>query len=269
MSSIAQEESRSISENVRWGKRASYKEGNVSFAYKRFLGYKKNPETGKIEIDEEQAKVVREIYQKFLRDGKTTAWIADYLTDLHVPTPAGKEKWSRTGVLSILTNEKYKGHAILQKTFCDDYLTHEFKVNKGQLPKYHVQDSHPAIIDEDMWDEVQLEIERRKKLGNSYSSTDVFAAKLICEDCGSFYGAKLWHSTDAYAKTIYQCNHKFQTNNKEKCKTPNLKEEEIKRKFIIAYNEVIVFRINVDGSNPANSKLLKLTKASQSGAFRL
>lgn len=112
MSSITQEESRTISENVKWGKRVSYKNGNVSFAYSHFLGYKK--EDDKIVIDKEQAIVVRQIYQWFLRDGLTYNAIAARLIDAGVKTPGGKDKWTANNISSILTNEKYKGDAILQ-----------------------------------------------------------------------------------------------------------------------------------------------------------
>lgn len=111
LSSIAQEESRTISENVKWGKRVSYKNGNVSFAYSHFLGYKK--EDDKIVIDKAQAVVVRQIYQWFLRDGLTYNAIAARLIDAGVKTPGGKDKWMANNILSILTNEKYKGDAIL------------------------------------------------------------------------------------------------------------------------------------------------------------
>ena len=234
MSSIAQEESRTISENVKWGKKESYKKGNVSFAYSRFLGYKK--EDGKIVIDKEQAVVVKQIYQWYLRDGLTLTAIAQRLNENSVKTPSGKNNWTVNNITSILTNEKYKGHAILQKTYCDNFLTHQMKKNTGQMPKYHVEDSHPAIIDEDTWNEVQLEIQRRREIGSCYSSTDVFSGKLICADCGSFYGAKVWHSTSKYARTVYQCNHKF----KHKCQTPHLEVSFIKEKFIEAYNMVMI-----------------------------
>lgn len=240
MASIAQEESRSISQNVTWGKRAAFKQGKVSFGYKNFLGYKRGID-GKPEIDEEQAKVVILIYKMFLIDGKTCSGIADFLNKSETPTPSGKiGRWTKNTVNSILKNEKYKGDAILQKTYIDNYLEHTSKVNDGILPKYYVENSHPAIIEKEMWDQVQLEMERRDKLGAQYSSSSIFASKLICEDCGGFYGKKIWHSTETYSKEIYQCNKKFNTKEKNKCCTPNLTEEQIKNLFIKAYNEAMV-----------------------------
>lgn len=237
MASIAQEESRSISQNVTWGKRVGFQEGKVSFPYSSFLGYKKEDE--KIVIDEDQAVIVRLIYKLFLVEGKTCSGIANYLKSQHIKTPSGKStRWTKNTVYSILTNEKYKGDALLQKKFTDNYLEHSLVKNTGQIPQYYVENSHPAIIEKDMWEQVQAELQRRKKIAAQYSSSDIFATKLICEDCGGFYGKKKWHSSDKYSKFIYQCNRKFHKD-KEKCQTPNLTEDDIKSKFIQAYNEVM------------------------------
>ena len=238
MASIAQEESRSISQNITIGKRWGMQEGRVSFAYSSFLGYKK--ENDQIVIDEEQAYWVKQIYTMFLVDGKTASGIAAYLNEKGVDTPTGKKKkWTKNNIVSILTNEKYKGDALLQKTFTKNYLDHKTVKNKGEIPQYYVENSHPAIIDKEMWEMVQAEIARRNAIGPSYSSTSIFGSKLICEDCGGFYGQKKWHSTASYAKFIYQCNKKFYKN-KPKCQTPNLSEEDIKSKFLIVYNNFAV-----------------------------
>ena len=121
MASIAQEESRSISQNVIWGKRVSFQQGKVSFAYSRFLGYKKVDD--KLVIDEDQAVVVRMIYRQFLVEGKTPSGIAKYLKSQNIKTPTGKSSnWSKNTIISILTNEKYKGDALLQKSYTANYL---------------------------------------------------------------------------------------------------------------------------------------------------
>jgi DNA invertase Pin-like site-specific DNA recombinase len=237
MASIAQEESRSISQNVTWGKRVGFQQGKVSFAYKSFLGYKK--EDDKIMIDEDQAVVVRMIYRMFLVEGKTGTGIATFLKSQNIKTPSGKNtNWSKNGVISIITNEKYKGDALLQKTFTVDYLEHTKMKNNGQIPQYYVENNHPGIIERDTWEEVQVEVARRKELGRQYSSSDAFASKLVCEDCGGFYGKKKWHSTSKYSKFMYRCNNKYHKH-KERCQTPNLTEDEIKDKFIKAYNSVL------------------------------
>ena len=149
MSSLAQEESRSISENITWGQHRSFESGKVHLPYGRFLGYKKG-EDGKPEIDTEQTVVVELIYRLFL-DGKTPAAICKYLENKKIPAPGGGEKWTKTTITSILSNEKYKGHALLQKTFTTDFLEKTKKINEGEVPQYYVEDSHPAIIDPDIW----------------------------------------------------------------------------------------------------------------------
>ncbi len=234
MASIAQEESRSISENVRCGKRVAFKQGKVTFAYSRFLGYKK--ENDKLVIDEDEAIIVRLIYRMFLVDGISMHAIAHHLNASNVKTPSGKGKrWIQNTIASILTNEKYKGDALLQKSYNDNYLTQKQVKNTGQIPQYYVENNHPAIIDKDMWELTQILVKQKTSLGkhNSFSST--FASKLICADCGGFYGKKKWHSNTAYERFVYQCNSKFQKG-KYRCQTPHLTEAEIKEKFIKAYN---------------------------------
>lgn len=131
MSSLAQEESRSISENVTWGQRKRFADGKVSMPYKQFLGYEKGPD-GLPKIVPEQAEIVRYIYDLFM-SGKTITAIAKQLTAEGIPTPGGKEKWVGRTVESILTNEKYKGDARLQKKFTVDFLQKKMKVNPSSL----------------------------------------------------------------------------------------------------------------------------------------
>lgn len=237
MASMAQEESRSISQNVTMGKRWGMKEGRVSWAYSNMLGYKK--ENGKIVVVENEAILVRQIYQLFLRGGKTCTGIAEYLKAQGIPTPSGKSyKWTKNTINSILRNEKYKGDALLQKTYTTDYLEHRVEKNRGHLPQYYVENSHPAIIDKEEWEIVQAELMRRDEIGAAYSGNSIFSSKLICGDCGGFYGRKKWHSTSKYSRFVYQCNCKYKKNH-DKCQTPALTEDKIKEKFVIAYNHVM------------------------------
>ena len=235
MSSLAQEESRSISENVTWGQRKRFADGKVSMSYKNFLGYEKG-EDGKPVINEKEAAIVRLIFRLYL-DGKTPAGICRQLEAEGVPTPSGKQKWSQTTVNSILRNEKYKGDALLQKKFTVDFLTKKMKPNEGEVPQYYVEGSHAAIICPEEFDRVQAEIARRKTLGRSYSGSSVFSSKLVCADCGGYYGPKVWHSTDKYRRIIWRCNAKF--DGKHKCDTPHLMEDEIKTMFLKAYNQLM------------------------------
>ena len=133
MSSLAQEESRSISENVTWGQRKRFADGKVTVPFKRFLGYDRG-EDGNLVINEEQAAVVRRIYGMFLQ-GRSPFAIAKTLTEEGIPTPGGKANWSGSTDRSILTNEKYKRDALLQKVYTVDFLSKKKKVNEGEVPQ--------------------------------------------------------------------------------------------------------------------------------------
>jgi site-specific DNA recombinase len=234
MSSLAQEESRSISENVAWGKRAKCEEGKVYLPYKQFLGYEKGPD-GQPRIVEDQAETVRLIYKLFL-DGLMPSGIAKKLTERGIPSPAGKPIWYSGTVESILTNEKYKGDALLQKTFCVNFLTKEMKRNEGELPQYYVEQSHPAIVSPEVFDEVQRELKRRRD-ARYVGRSGCFSSEIICGECGSYYGRKVWHSTDKYRTVIWRCQHKY--DNGEPCKTPHVTEDQIKAAFVDEMNRVI------------------------------
>jgi len=235
MSSLAQEESRSISENVTWGQRKRFADGKISLPYGRFLGYDKG-EDGLPKINEEEAVTVRMIYRMFL-EGATPYAISKHLTAEGILSPGGKPRWLAGTVKSILENEKYKGDAILQKTFTVDFLSKRTKVNEGEIPQYYVENSHPAIIEPEVFNMVRQEMKRRKKARNRYSGNSIFASRIICGECGSFYGSKVWHSNSKYRRVIYQCNNKFK--NRDKCKTPHLDEDTIKELFVEAVNRLL------------------------------
>ena len=230
MSSLAQEESRSISENVTWGQRKRFADGKVSIPYGQFLGYRKGAD-GLPEIIPEEAEIVKRIYREFLQ-GKSTNAIATTLTKEGIPTPGKKAVWQRATVESILQNEKCKGSALLQKSFTVDFLTKKTKVNEGEVPQYYVEDSHPAIIEPWEWEQVQAELERRKNSRTRHRQTSPFSGKILCADCGGIFGAKTWHSTDRYRRVIWQCNDNFK--GVHKCETPHLTEKRLKELFLSA-----------------------------------
>ena len=111
------------------------------------------------------------------------------------------------------------------------------KVNEGEVPQYYVEHSHPAIVSPEYFDRVQEEMARRKRLGRSYRSGSIFSCRLVCGDCGEYFGPKVWNSTDKYRRVVWQCNAKFK--GEHRCATPHLTEEAIKEKFIAAYNQLI------------------------------
>lgn len=176
-------------------------------------------------------------------EGKTPCTIAKILTEEGIKTPGGKDKCGSTVIESILTNEKYKGSALLQKTFTVDFLEKKMKTNEGEVPQYFIEHSHDAIIPPEDWELVQVEIARRKSLGRKYSGNSVFGARLVCGDCGGFYGAKTWNSTNKYKRTIWQCNDKFK--GEHRCETPHLNEGDVKMRFLAAYNTLITNRDSI------------------------
>ncbi|MGX7125278.1 recombinase family protein [Lactococcus lactis] len=235
MSSLAQEESRSISENVVWGQRKRFADGKVTVPFKQFLGYDMGPDRNLV-VNPEQAKIVKRIYAMFLK-GKSPYNIATILSKEGVPTPSGKSNWWVGTIQSILTNEKYKGDALLQKTYTVDFLTKEKKVNEGEVPQYYVKNNHEAIIEPEIFDMVQKQMALRTRGKNRIRSTSIFSCKLKCMDCGSYYGSKVWHSNSKYRRVIWRCNHKYDED--EKCQTPHLYEDEIKELFIKATKQLV------------------------------
>lgn len=235
MSSLAQEESRSISENVTWGMRKNMADGKFTLAYTHFLGYRKGPD-GLLEIVEEEAKIIRKIYELFLA-GNTVRAISRQLTSEGIPTPAGKTTWYPSTVRSILKNEKYKGDALLQKTYTADFLSKTIKKNHGEIPQYYIQNSHPAIIDPDTFELVQNEIKRRSPGRHHLHKNSPFTARIICGECGACYGRKVWHSGTKYRSYVWRCNRKYDGD--APCDTPNLREEEIEAAFVTAFNQLL------------------------------
>ena len=238
MSSLAQEESRSISENCTWGQRKRFADGKVTVPFKRFLGYDRGPD-GNLVLNEEQAVIVRRIYSMFLQ-GMTPHGIARALTEEGILTPGGKPCWSSATVHSILRNEKYKGDALLQKFYTVDYLTKKQRRNGGEVQQYYVEGNHEAIIPPDVFDMVQRELAKRKPGRNRHSGVYVFSGSVFCGECGGLYGSKLWHSNDKYRRIIWRCNHKYES--ATHCKSPHLTEPELENAFVSAFNQLLTER---------------------------
>ena len=252
MSSLAQEESRSISENCTWGQRKRFADGKVTVPFQRFLGYDRGA-NGELVVNPEQAETVRSIYDMFL-SGMTYNGIAQKLTADGIKTPGGKDKWSISTVKSILRNEKYKGDALLQKSYTVDYLTKKTKVNEGEIPQYYVEGNHEAIIPPERFDMVQREMDKRGKGKKYHSGVHPFSSKIRCGECGSWYGSKVWHSTDKYRRTIWQCNHKYDGG--KHCSTPHLTDEQIQGAFLSAANKLLATKDAVISNGKEMMELL-------------
>lgn len=246
LSSLAQDESRSISENSTWGIRRRFEQGKVAVNHTKFLGYDKD-EDGNLIINEKQAKIVKRIFTDYL-NGKGPNRIARELEAEGVPNWNGKTKWYEGSIRNMLKNEKYKGDALLQKTYTVDYLTKKRVANTGQIPRYYVEDNHPAIIDKDMWEAVQLEIERRKEFAEKHGISKIdyatvdnpFAGKVICGHCGSPFGRKVWNSTDERLRRIvWRCNEKYSVKGEKSCQNKHVDDKVLYQAFINTFNAII------------------------------
>lgn len=235
--------SSTLSNNVRWSKERNMRQGKTTFCYKHFLGYEKG-EDGEPRIVEEEAEVVRRIYELFM-EGKSYTSIATYLTEQGVPTPGGKAKWGSGTIKSILTNEKYAGDALLQKTFKRNYLDKKAHVNDGERPKVLVENNHEAIIDKATFARVQELIKHRTKKRDSGTGKSPLAGKIICHDCGECFGHKTWTSRGRIKYSMWVCNHKYSEENSyggDKCKTANLRQEWIEQGYLYTLNQILARR---------------------------
>jgi len=235
--------SSSLSNNIRWSNERNMKKGKVTFCYKHFLGYEKD-EDGKPKIVEEEAKIVRMIYELFL-EGKTYTFIASYLTKQGIPTPAGKTEWGAGTIKSILTNEKYSGDALLQKTFRRNYLDKHVYKNTGERPQVTVENDHPAIIDKATFSRVQDLVKARSKSKNHGTSESPFVGKIICADCGDYFGHKTWKSRGHITYTMWVCNSKYTDEtafSEDRCKSANIREEWIKQGYLYTMNQLLAAR---------------------------
>lgn len=230
--SIAQSESENISANVKWGKAQSAKEGKVSFHYKNFLGYRQGDD-GNPEIEPEEAKTVKLIYERYLM-GDSLVGIAKRLEIMNILSPSGKEKWQSSTVRSILTNEKYKGDAIINKTYITDCLSKKVKINNGERPKYYVENNHPAIIDAGTFGRVQEELARRasknkvKQKGTKteqgrYSSKYALTELLVCGECKTPYRRCTW-TVSGKKKIVWRCINRLDFGKKYCHKSPSVEE---------------------------------------------
>ena len=254
LGAFAQSESESISANVRWGIRQAMKEGKATIQYKYLYGYRKGDD-GKPEIIPDQAEVVRKIYDLFL-SGTPVRGIQEYLNASAVPNINGESKWARSAIDSILTNEKYCGDVLLQKTYIDDCINKKVKKNTGQLPMYLVQNHHEGIISRETFDAAQAELSRRnagrspsKKnapTGRSrYSSKYALSDRLYCGECGTRYQRCTWRNRDGSKRIVWRCVSRVDYGNKYCHDSPTLDEEPLHRAILAAINSTVKDKDNI------------------------
>lgn len=245
LSSLAQDESRSISENCTWGIRRRFEKGQHKMSTKRFLGYDTD-ENGKLVVNRKQAAIVKRLYHEFL-SGKTVDYIKRIFEREGVINWDGGTKWHVKTLQSMLENEKYKGDAILQKSYTVDFLTKKRVMNQGEIQKFYIEDDHEAIIEPWIWECVQLEIERRKRYleehgTKSYSNNteqNPFASKIICGECNKVFTRKGWRSSTGEIRKIWQCSERYKVKGVLGCNNRHVEESTLEKAVVMAWNGVL------------------------------
>ncbi len=246
MAALAQQESESISANVRLGIQFRNQQGKVRVNHNRFLGYTKD-EDGKLIIVPEEAEIVRRIYAEYM-DGKTFLQIRRGLEKDGIKNGAGNTKWWESNIRQILTNEKYIGDALLQKTYTVSVLEKKRSQNDGNLPKYYVEGCHEAIIGKDVFLRVQAEIKRRSNLITDgkkrvYSGKYALSGIVICGHCGDVFRRIKWNNRGVKS-TVWRCASRVEKNGPD-CPARTLKEEELKAAVVTAVNDAWTKRESV------------------------
>ncbi len=245
MSCFAQAESESISKNVSWGIRQSFKNGNVPMQYARLLGYRKG-DYDKPEIVPEEAEIVKGIYRLYL-DGMSLNMIVDRLNEKGLTTKGSNSPYRKEVVQRILTNEKYTGDALLQKTYVTDCITKKTRKNNGELPMYLVKNHHEPIISRSDFNRVQEEMARRsakrsiadkltKTEQGKYSAKYALSELLICGECGSHYRRVTW-TAKGFKEIKWRCINRIQYGKKKCHSSPTVDEQLLHKAIVSAINE--------------------------------
>jgi len=266
LSSFAQEESKNVSDNLKWMARKKFERGELIINTTRFLGYDKD-EYGDLVINPKEAEVVKRIFNEYLR-GKGSFTIAKELNAECIAT-IGKGKWHDTTILGILKNEKYKGDTILQKYYTPDHLKKQSVRNRGELNSYYIEDDHPAIISREVWEQVQEEIKRRAEAkGNVAGDTEKYTKRypltgmLYCSKCGSTLRRRTWNSKLNCKKIVWQCSN-YIKNGKDACQGTVIEDEAARRLNI---KEEIIVREEFKNGKKHYSYTCKSKQEQPSGA---
>ena len=212
---------------------------------KRFLGFDAD-EDGKLIINRKQAPTVKRLYFEFMC-GKTPDYIKRIFEREGVKNWDGGTKWQASTLISMLENEKYKGDAILQKSYTVDFLTKKRAMNQGEIQKFYIEDDHEAIIEPWFWECVQLEIQRRKKYleehgTNSYShntESNPFASKIVCGLCNKVFSRKGWQSRSGATRKVWQCSERYKVKGVLGCGNRHVEESTFEKAFIMAWNAIL------------------------------
>lgn len=246
LSSLAQESSHEKSDSVKWGYQRQFENGKVYAS--NLYGYKSN--RGELVIVEEEAKVVREIFAMYLQ-GFSINDIRKNLKERGIKTRKGSTNWSASTLRGMLSNEKYTGNSKNGKTYNVDFLHPKRLQNNGQVPMYIVENSHPAIISIEIFEQVQIEKARRlknkkevdqqvsKSNRGRYTSVNSLANKIICANCGDLYRRAVWTKRSGEKQPVWRCANRLE-NGKHACnKSITLKEKELFDQLVVIINEVL------------------------------
>ena len=208
LASFAQEESKNISDNIKWRIRSDFKKGKFMINTKHFLGYDRDKDGGLI-INEEQAAIVRKIYDCYV-GGMSTVKIARTFAEEGIKTLKGKDRWTSSAILVILKNEKYKGDVLCQKTYMPDHLSRGTIINQGKLNQYYIKNNHDPIVSEEVWEQVQqIMAENRNKKNitksSKYNKRYPLSGMLFCSKCGATLKRRIWNSKLTCKKVVWQC----------------------------------------------------------------
>ena len=246
MASLAQQESQSLSQNVKLGLQYRYQQGKVQICTNRFLGYDKDKD-GNLVINPEEAKVVKRIYREYL-EGKSYYAIGKGLTADGIKTAAGSDYWLASTLRKILMNEKYIGDALLQKTVTTDFLTKKRVVNKGIAPQYYVENNHEAIIPREIFMQVQEEIARRANMRTgtgkrrTYSGKYALSHHVFCAHCGDIYRRTQWFLKGEHV-SVWRCVSRLEKKKSSvECHSRTIFEEDLQAAVVKAINQVITER---------------------------
>lgn len=239
MASLAQQESESLSKNVKMGLQFRYQNGEVQVNHNRFMGYTKDDE-GHLIIEPTEAEIVKRIYLEYLQ-GASLKQIGESLESDGILTAAGKARWRPETIKKILKNEKYIGDALLQKTYTVDVLTKKRVKNNGIVPQYYVENSHEAIIPRELYMQVQEEMLRRVNLHSGadrkkrvYSSKYALSSIVYCPKCGDIYRRIAWNNRGKRS-FVWRCVTRVE-HGPERCDAPTVAETELQEAVIKAIN---------------------------------
>ncbi|HDU1191268.1 TPA: recombinase family protein [Listeria monocytogenes] len=242
MASLAQQESQSLSQNVKLGLQYRYQQGKVQVNHNRFMGYTKDEE-GNLIIVPEEAEIIKCIYREYL-EGKSLAGIGRDLEKDGILTAAGKPRWRPETIKKILMNEKYIGDALLQKTFTVDFLTKKRVKNEGHVPQYYVENSHEAIIPKELFLQAQEELHRRNNIYTGadknkrlYSSKYALSTITFCGDCGDIYRRVYWN-VHGRKEFVWRCVTRIEQG-PETCKNRTVKEGDLYDAVMTAINKLL------------------------------